>query len=210
MKRTDMETLGKLMTVLAVPLGFLNALSGIVSVIWLLVLGDWTALLVGIALLIGSTFLIGLLMLPGTAIAVATAAVGVWTNMRGVAFIGMAFLGNLFHVAIISVWCIAIFLLFMRLGYQAHHAPLPYLLGSYALALAPWQSLAAKEAGSGAQGFTTIMIVFFAQLAFAVIMLMVVVGSPSLEDIVIVFGSIMFVVWIIQSRIALMLHRETL
>jgi hypothetical protein len=39
---------------------------------------------------------------------------------------------------------------------------------------------------------------------------MVVVGSPSLEDIVIVFGSIMFVVWIIQSRIALMLHRETL
>jgi len=203
-----LEKLANLMKLLAAPLGILNALGGIVSVIWLIVLHDWSTLLGGVALLFASSFVIGILMLPAAGIMAATVAVGAKTGMRGVLFWGLVFLDELYGSAVISVWCLAIFFIFMALGRQAHNPDLPYLLGSYALALGPWQSMAAKEAGPEGEGFTTLALVFFTQVAYVAIMLMVLVANPSIVEIAAVFGAIMLIVMIVLARVGVLLRRE--
>ena len=204
-----MKALTNFMIILSSPLAILNALSGIVSIIWLIILGDWSALVVGVGILICSSFVIGILMLPSGAIMLALAALGEKVNWRGIAFYGLSFLSNLYSVAVMSVWCLAVFVLFAMLAQKGHHSILPYLLGSYALALAPWQGMAAREQGADGAGFTTIMLVFFAQVAYVVIMFMALAASPALVDIVFAFGGIMFIVWIIQSRVSILLLQET-
>lgn len=205
-----MDALGNFIKILSVPLGILNALSGIVSIAWLLVIWDWKVLLLGIAILFISNFVIGLLMLPSAAILLATAAAGGKTNFRGITFFSLAFLGNLYVVAVISIWCIAVLVLFGMAAQQGHHSIIPYLLGSYAIALSPWQMMAARESGIDAGSVGSVIIIFFAQIAYAVIMLMILAASPTIEDVAIIFGGIMFIAWVIQSRIAIQLAQESL
>lgn len=207
-----MENLSKLMTALGIPLNLLNALGGIVSVIWLLVGGDWRTIVAGVVILLFSSFLVRILMLPGLAITAVTVAIGAKKDMKGMAFFTAAFLGNLYFIAVITVWCLVILVVFLFLGDKAHaSSPLPYLLGSYAIALSPLQRMAALENGPGMQGLGTIIIVFFAQVAqvaYVVTMLMMWLGSPSLANVGVAFSAVMVVAWVIQSRLALLAQRE--
>jgi uncharacterized membrane protein len=198
-----MKALTNFMSVLFLPLAILNPISGIVSIIWLIILGDWSALIVGVGILVCSSFAIGILMLPGAPIIILALAK---VNGRGIAFYGLSFLGNLYSAAVMSAWCLAVFILYGMLAQKGHHNILPYLLGSYVLALEPWQGMAAREQEENGAGF----MVFFAQVAYVVIMLMALLAtSLTIGDIIFTFCAIMFIAVIIQFCISITLLQET-
>ena len=64
-----MNAFANLATVLAVPLGLINMLGGIVSGIWLAILGEWGIIGYGIAALFVSGIGLGLAMVPGLLLA---------------------------------------------------------------------------------------------------------------------------------------------
>lgn len=202
--------LTKLITILGVPFSILNALGGIVAAIWLLAIGDWKTLIVGVILVVFSSHSIAILMLPGAAFSAITVAVGTRTNMRGVMFYSAVFINNLYIVVVITAWCIGVLTLFMALCSKAHASSiLPYLLGSYAPALGVWQYLAAKENGPGLQGIGSILIVFFAQVAYVIVMLMGLFGGQySFMEVTATFFAVMVFGCIIQTLITLDIQRK--
>lgn len=203
--------LTKLITILGVPFSILNAFGGIVAAIWLIAIGDWKTLIVGVVLVVFSSHSIAILMLPGAAFSVIAAAVGAKTNMRGMMFYSAAFINNLYIVVVITVWCIGVLMIFMALYSKAHASSIsPYLLGSYGPALGVWQYLAVKEgSGPGLQGIGSITIVFFAQVAYVVVMLMGLFGGQhSFMEVTATFLTIMVVGCIIQTLITLDIQRK--
>jgi hypothetical protein len=60
-----METINKVVGLLSVPFMFLNLFGGIVSGIWLAILGEWKLIGIGIGLLLTSHWFLAMLMMPG-------------------------------------------------------------------------------------------------------------------------------------------------
>lgn len=193
-----METFSKLAAALAVPLGLLNMLGGIVAGIWLAILGKWGIIGYGVAALFVSGLGLGIAMMPGLLLFAAPAAVlHLKGNKLGFYFFG--FLGALYSVAVITAWCIAVLYFFVR---QANSdSIIPILLWSYGVATTPMGLLTQKEMQGGG-GVGSMIATFFAQVAYVIVILAVLFLSVSLLDVIILFGAIMFVGLIFQFRIA--------
>ena len=75
-----MNALVKLMNLFALPIMILNLLGGIVSGIWLAILGQWWAIGAGIASLFLSTLLLGIVLMPSALLALP----GIYLQEKGV------------------------------------------------------------------------------------------------------------------------------
>jgi len=183
-------------TALTVPIMLLNLLGGIVSGIWLAILGEWGEIFRGILFMVVAGFAISIALMPSLLFA-APAAMAM---ERGKKFIG-ALLGSLsvlYTVALITVWCIWVMWLFVSSATESSLIPL--LVWSYGVALGPWMWLAQKDQQGGGNEFSTLT-TFFAQAAYILGMIMFFFGA-TLGTIAILFGIIMIAGAILQMIIA--------
>ena len=192
----------KLVMLLMVPLMLLNFFGGISSGIWLAILGEWWAIGYGVAGLL-SPFLLAIIMMPGLLLA----EPAVVLIDKGKTFLAFSFLllSQLYTYAVINAWCMFVFYFFMHQAGQDTFWPL--LIWSYGVALAPWMYMTQKEQ-QGGTGDASAMTTFFAQVAYIVVVLVVVFGSATLIDLAIIFGAIMLVPMLIQTGIALAVLRN--
>ena len=192
-----------LMKVLAVPLMILNMLGGIVSGIWLAILGEWGAIGYGIAALVISGLALSLVLMPGLLLAAPAAYFGEKNMKAGVYFFG--FLSSLYTVGVITVWCVAVLFFFTKKADSS--SIIPMLIWSYGVATGPWAWMAQKEQ-QGGDGFASIVATFFSQVGYIVMIVMVLFFRVTLMDVFIAFGVVMLVSLVLQFITALQVERE--
>ncbi len=123
----------------------LNALGGIVSGIWLGVIGEWWALGVGLVGLFVSPFLVTILLIPGLLFAAPGSAL-FERGRQGPAMV-LAGISSLYTAALIAAWGIGILHLFASRA--TAHSIIPLLIWSYGVASGPWSFLASKDQQGG-------------------------------------------------------------
>ena len=192
-----MKALMGVITVLSVPLIILNMLGGIVSGIWLAILGEWGVIGFGIL----SIFVpMWILVLPS----VLLDAPAYYCAERGktLGLVGFATLSNLYILALITVWCCGILFLFVKDATAS--TLIPRLFWSYGAATGPWAYMASREDETSAAHLVT----FFAELAYLVIILLVIFTSITLFGAVKVFGGFMLAVLVLQTTLSVMMWNE--
>lgn len=116
----------------------LNYISGIIPTIWLLIIGGWRIVLIGIFISISSSFLTSIFIFLSLRLSAPFAKLTEKTIIKGksllVAF--YYFLSQIFPSAIIVIWCLVIMDVFIRFTNQ--YTIYPVMLFSYIVALAPW------------------------------------------------------------------------
>lgn len=182
------------------PLIILNALGGLISGIWLAVLGMWDIIWFGIISLFISHFIIAFALMPAMLFLAPAAYFLTKKNLFATAIGWLLMSLSLFYTfGLITIWCVGILYNFTKMATPASIIPL--LIWSYGVALGPWMFLAAKEQQSG-DGEGSIFPVFFAEISYIVSILMILFLEITLRDVLIVFAIIMGVAMVIQLVIA--------
>ena len=171
----------------------LNIFVGIISGLWLAILGEWAEVIKGIFLAVVSFFLIPFALMPGFLLAVPAAI----AKEHGKKILGifLAFFNVFYLYALITVWCIWIMWLFISSATES--SIIPILIWSYGVALAPW---VLHARGDHQLSGNTIFSTFFAQVSYIIAMIIFFLGVP-LGTIAITFGVIMLVVAILRTAI---------
>jgi len=183
-------------TTLTVPIMILNLLGGIISGIWLAILGEWGEIIRGILFMVVAGFAISIALMPSLLFA-GPAAIAI---EKGKKLLGM-FLGSLsvlYTIALMTIWCIWIMWLFVSSANESSLIPL--LIWSYGVALAPWMWLAQKDQQGGGNEFSLFSI-FFAQISYIIGMILFFFGA-TLGTIAVIFGAIMLIGATLQVIIA--------
>jgi hypothetical protein len=157
-----METLGRLLGAITLPFVILNVLGGVVSGIWLAVLGAWGSIGVGLVFAFGGVGLITIALMPGVFLFLGPASIA--ENKNKTAFLVFGFLGALWTMLVMTAWCTFVLLVF---GNRADTGSLvPHLLWAYGTAMGPIAFMAQKDlqAGNEHGGISC----FFAQLGLAI------------------------------------------
>lgn len=164
-----MKTIWNILTFLSLPFAVLNFFGGIVSGIWLAILGNWGTIALGFIAMIISGFLLTLILMPYMFIA----APSIYFAKKGTMFLSYIFslLGTAYIVAVMTIWCGGILLFFVNRA--TDKSLIPVLIWSYGVALGPWQWMAQKDAQAGSGQASTI-ITIFAQLGYVLTILMVI------------------------------------
>jgi hypothetical protein len=196
-----MKTLMSFIKFLGVPLIVLNMLGGIISGIWLAILGEWATIAYGILiLLVAPQLLSWSLLLPS--------AVFAWPmkyfSDKGKTFgtIATASLSSVYTMALMTIWCCGIFFLFMTRA-DASNLIL-HLVWSYGIAIGPWGYLASKEHDNFASAIST----FLAELAYITLMLFVLFTTINLYDAIHIFAAFMVIAVALQIVMAVMIDNE--
>lgn len=131
--------LAALMALITVPLAVLNMFGGIISGIWLMVLGHWGQFALGIAILVGGSTLLGLVTMPSFPLQIG----GATLMKQGKAISGslLMLLAGLWTYFVIYIWCGVTFST-MAGGADGHM--IPSALWGYANAVGPWSYMASK------------------------------------------------------------------
>jgi|SRR5208282_1010019 len=191
-------------TALSIPLMLLNILGGITSGVWLAVLRDWGTLGLGVGLIIASTLILGFALIPSVLLVAPAAYFAERGKTIGLVFFGA--LSSLYILALISVWCFGALFLFVKDASAANL--IPRLIWSYGVATGPWGSMALKKEGPEDQGSAATFAVFLAQLAYLVIMLLIIFSSITWIEALGVFGAFMLVALAIQMTVFVLFQRE--
>lgn len=107
-----MKVLLGFISAVTIPLAFLNLLGGIVSGIWLAIIGQWGVIGLGIFFFIASTFGLSFVLIP----ALLLSAPAVYCSEKGKTFPMLCFitLSNLYVIVVITVWCCSILYMFAK------------------------------------------------------------------------------------------------
>jgi len=165
--------------------------AGIISFIWLAILGEWGIIVNGVILMMVSGFLISIALMPSLLFAAPAAiAIEKGHKLMAVVFGGLAIL---YTVMLITIWCIWIMWTFTDTA--TVHSYIPILIWSYCVALGPWQWLAQQDSHSGndSSSFTT----FVAQIAYLVAIVMALM-SANVSTVAYTFLAIMITGTIFQ------------
>jgi len=163
-----------LFTIFQLPIVVLNFFGFVVSGVWLLVIGQWSTVGVGLIIAVFAPFALGFALLPGMIIG----SPGIYFANRGVT-IGVYFFGFLSSVytyALISAWCGGVTFYFLRDAPARTFWPL--LIWSYGVATSPWSYMAQKD-----QSVAAFLGAFFAQVAFIVMMVCLAFGMHLLDGL---------------------------
>jgi tetratricopeptide (TPR) repeat protein len=199
-----MKALTAVITALSVPLLILNLLGAIVSGIWLVVIGEWRPVGLGILFFFGSSFLLSFALMPGMLLAAPAA----WFAARGKT-LGLVLFGTLssiYTLALVTLWCCSVLFLFVKDATAG--SIIPRLIWSYGIATGPWAYMASQEQGPDGEGFASTMSTFLAQLAYLVIMLLVLFAPVTVLGAIKVFAGFMLVGLALQIAVAVIMERE--
>lgn len=197
-----MEVIEKFLSLLAVPLAILNIFGGIVSGIWLAILGEWSLIGFGVLAFFVSGMLVGLAMTPGLIFAMPAAAMLEKGNKIGGFIFG--FLGTLYTVGVLTAWCVLVLVYCIK---QANaESIIPVLIWSYGIATGPIIWLAQKDLQTGS--IYAMITTFFIEIAYVLTILGILLIGMSLIDVLFLFGIVMGVGLITQHYIAYMLDKN--
>jgi len=196
-----MKVLMGLITTLSIPLAILNMLGGIVSGVWLGILGSWGAIGLGILFFIVSTSALGLVLMPSMLLAAPAAYCAEKGKTFG--FICFGALSNLYIIAVITIWCCGVLFLFVKDATSS--SLIPRLIWSYGVATGPWAYMSSEKQQGG---FASILATFLAELAYMVIMLLVIFTPIILLQAIKIFAGFMLVGLVIQMTFAIMIQKE--
>lgn len=199
-----MKALMGLITALSIPLMILNMLGGIVSGIWLAILGEWGVVGTGVLFFFVSTGLLGFALMPSLLFMAPAAMCAEKGNTFGLVCFGA--LSSIYTLGLITVWCCGILFLFVKDATAS--SLIPRLIWSYGVATGPWAYMASKDQGEGGEGFASTMATFLAELAYVVIILLVLFTPLTLLAAIKVFSGFMAVGFFLQLTVAVMIQRE--
>jgi hypothetical protein len=198
-----MKSLLAFLTALTIPIMFLNMLGGLVSGIWLAILREWGAIGTGVILFFVSTGMIGILLMPSMIFMAPATLCAKKGETLGLIFFGA--LGNIYTIVVLTAWCCGILFLFMKDATAT--SLIPRLIWSYGVATGPWAYIASRENRSGG-GDAAAIGTFFAELAYLVIILLVIFTPLTFLGAIQVFGGFMAVGFLIQMTFALIYFKE--
>lgn len=183
-----MITIIKLITFLSIPFAILNMAGGILSGVWLVILGDWGSIGYGMLAMVISSFGLGIALMPS---ALLTGA-GVYfaEKERKILFYAFAFLDNIYIIAVMAAWCWAVFFFFVMRA--TGDTLIPVLIWSYGVALGPWQWITEKETRGG-EGEASLVITLFAQIAYVAMILVFIFTRVAIIHVLTVFIVIMLI-----------------
>ena len=198
-----MKALMGLVTALSIPLMILNMLGGVVSGIWLGVLGEWRIIGAGILVFFVSTGLLGFALMPSLLLSAPAAYCAEKGKTVGLVFFGA--LSSVYILGLITAWCCGVLFLFVKDASAG--SLIPRLLWSYGLATGPWAYMASKDA-QGGEGFASMLATFLAQLAYATIILLVIFSPMNIVQAVKVFAGFMALGLVVQMTLAVLVQKE--
>jgi hypothetical protein len=199
------KTISALITALSVPLMFLNLLGGIVSGIWLAILGEWGMLGLGVAFFLVSTWILSFAMIPS--LLLIAPAVNFAEKGKTLGLVCFGALSSLYTLALMTVWCCGVLFLFVKDAGAGNL--IARLVWSYGIATGPWAYMASKEQGPGDEASASFIATFLAELAYLVVMVVVAFSSITLVGAVELFGCFMLVSLIVQTSFAVIIQRES-
>jgi hypothetical protein len=198
-----MRTLLGFITALTIPLALLNMLGGVVSGIWLGILGEWSTIGLGILFFLGSTLLLGIVLLPSILLAAPAAYCA--EKGKTLAMLCFGALSNLYTIAVITVWCCGVLYMFVK---DANSSSLvPKLIWSYGVAIGPWSYMASKEP-EGGENLGSVLSTFLAELAYVVVSFIVILFPVTVLQALKVFAGFMLVGLAIQMTVAYLIQKE--
>jgi len=176
----------------------LHILLGVVSGLWLAIVGEWGAIGLGILFVVLSPILIGIALMPG----MLSAPAGMYCMGKGKTFglYCVASLTTLYRLAVLTAWCCGILYLFVKDATPI--SLIPRLLWSYGIATGPWAYWASRDAASGYKTWGSTLATLFAEVAYIVIMLLLIVVPVSLLGAVKVFAGFMLVSFVVEVSVA--------
>lgn len=195
-----MKTLMAFITSLSVPLIILNMLGGIVSGIWLAILGEWGILLLGILLFVGGVWLDTFILTPGILLAIPAAYCA--EKGKTLSFMCLSTLSNLYILCVVTIWCCGVLFLFVNNATISNL--LPRLIWSYGVATGVWAYKASEDRESIASALT----IFLAELAYLTIIFIVIFTPITLLQVIIIFASFMLVGLILQVVNSILIQKE--
>lgn len=174
---------------LNIPLMMLNLLGGLVSGVWLAILGEWSILLSGIAIMMLGTFVLSIALLPS--IGLGMLGIGLLERGSRAGFLLFGGLSLACVYAVMTIWGVGILYLFLiKADYSSFW---PTLIWSYGIAVGPWTYMAQKENNPA-----SMMSAFFMQAGYITMAGMVIFGRPTIRDAGIAFVSVMVVPFLVS------------
>lgn len=191
-----MEAFVRLLSVLLVPLGIINMFGGIISGIWLAILGEWSLIGSGILALLVSGMGLGLAMAPGLVFSGPAIVMLEKGNKIGGYLFGL--LSTIYTVGILTAWCIFVLVYFTKRANA--DSIIPVLLWSYGIATSPIIWLAQKDLQSGNE--YAMITTFFVEVAYILTILAILFVGVSLLNVLVLFGVVMSIGLIVQFSTA--------
>lgn len=191
-----METI---FTIIMLPMLLLNMLGGIVSGIWLIFIGEWRMLLLGVAIIVGGNLIASIALMPGMVLTVPGMALHESGGARKSLAYPLLFGGILWIYLVMSAWAIGAFIIFMRSADSRSWIPL--LIWSYGVATAQWTYMAQKETDSSD---FSVFAVMFLQIAYLVLMVMVSFFKTTIGHAIIGFLIVMGICFLLHIAWAFM------
>ena len=191
--------MARYLSVLVLPIVVLNWLAGIVGGIWLLIVGKWALLGMGLAVIFFGHFLLSLLLMPAMLLVV-PAGIAFNAN-RTILGIVLSIPSILWTYALIGVSNYLIFV--YVLGHMGSTSLLPILLWAYAASTANWTYMAAMEA-RGDPDTASGVPAFGAQVGCATMMIIVYLqdGHPDPIDLIIGLSVPLLIALLFQLTLA--------
>ncbi|HVU06624.1 MAG TPA: hypothetical protein VHE10_02455 [Candidatus Paceibacterota bacterium] len=192
------KVINGMLAISIVPFIMLNVLGSIVSTIWLLFLGEWRLVVMGVIFILISSFVISILLLPTMGFMylilksleknrrVLVAIVG-WLNLTYTHVIGL-------------VWTIGIFILMFNIAGDGN--VFPYLLFGYGLATGPYAYMASKEDREATGSHMTVWLL---QFAYALLFLFYYVSSTLIALPIILIVTLLVEIWLL--KIGMIYHK---
>ena len=191
-------------SILLVPIGIVNVLSGVVAGIWLAILGEWWAILYGLLAFAVGVILLSLVLLPST-VFVARATYFLEKGQKILAY-PFVFLSALYTVAVITAWCT--FVLGFFIANSSASSFYPLLLWSYGVGVTPWAYMAHEETQEDPSNYPPIISTFFTQVGYIIMMIAVIFFPVTFLDTAMIFGVVMVVNLGVQFRFAIEQEKE--
>ena len=166
-----------ILAILSIPLILMNLLGGIVSGIWLVVLGEWRAIGLGILSLFCSTMLIGFALLPSFLFALPAAKFIEHGKYGFGIIIGMP--AALYTVGVMIAWCLLVLVVFEGMADEASRIPM--LIWSYGVATGPWSYMASKEHEADDDFNPSTLHTFFVSIGYLLMIAMILVFKTGME-----------------------------
>lgn len=182
------KLLSNLIAIISLPLILLNTFGVLVIAVWLAFVGEWSILLQTVFYMMVASFLISLLLLPSMALMPLIVRFSETKNTVGVATTG--FLNLLYTYLVIAISGYFVFG-FVAAELGVRH-PILAVLWAYCVACAPWSYMASKEQQGGESSATTSTL-FFAELGFLVVALLMAFFNFNLLSAFTIFAIIMIV-----------------
>ncbi len=175
-------------TALIIPIMILNLLGIVVSMIWLISLGVWEPIVIGIIFMLVSSFAISIALMPSLLFVIpALSAFEKGRKMLGAFWVS---LNMLYTIGLITTWCLSIMAFFMDMSFVNDSSIIPVLIWSYGIALFPWMWLAKKDQQSSGGNEFSLFYTFLAQISYILGMILF-LFEATFGTIAVIFGAIM-------------------